>query len=87
MYTLVINDAFPTIEVKDIVVASLKKLKHTIPANRYTGKFSMSDLNKVENTMYCTSMVNNGFKKLQSTPKTERLYFVLKSRATSCFIK
>ena len=36
-YTFVINGAFPTIDVRDCPTPSLKKLKTTVPLNRYTG--------------------------------------------------
>ena len=74
----------PTMEVSDMDVASLKKLKHTIPVSRYTAKLGISDLNSVEKTMYWTIIVSRGFRKLHRTPRTERLYFVLKSLETSC---
>ena len=67
--------------------ASLKKLKQTIPVNRYSAKFGISDRNMVEKTIYCTVMVSNGFKKLHNIPSTDRLYFVLKSRRTNCLIR
>ena len=37
----------------------------------------------VEKTKYWTIMVSSGLRKLQNTPSTERLSFVLKSRDTS----
>jgi hypothetical protein len=83
IYTFVIKDAFPTIDIKPMLVASEKKLKKTIPVNRYTGKLTILDLNRVEKTTYCTNIDNSGFKKLQNTPRTDRLYFVLKSLETS----
>lgn len=41
----------------------------------------------VENTKYCTHMVSKGFRKLQNTPRIDRLYFVLKSLDTNCLIR
>lgn len=52
IYTLVIREAFPTIDIRPILVASLKKLKNTIPTIKYTAKFGISDLNNVEKTRY-----------------------------------
>ena len=47
----------------------------------------MSKRNRLENTTYCTAMFSSGFRKLQNTPSTERLYFALKSRSTSCLMR
>ena len=44
----------------------------------------MLDLNSVENTIYMTIIVSNGFMKLHNTPRILRLYLVLKSRCTNC---
>ena len=86
-YTLVIRAVFPVMEVRQEPVTSLKKFQQTIPLSRYTGKFTMLDLNSVENTIYMTIIVSRGFIKLHSTPRMLRLYLVLKSRCTSCLSK
>jgi len=52
IYTFVIRDALPTMDIRPILVASEKKLKKTIPINKYTAKYGISDLNNVEKTMY-----------------------------------
>jgi hypothetical protein len=67
----------------ELVVASLKKLKITCPLNTYNGKFSTSNLNILENTMDRIIIINNGFNNVHKTPRTERLYLILISRATN----
>ena len=44
-------------------------------------------LESIEKIAVNTSMIKRGFKKLQSIPKTESLYFEVKSLLTSCFSK
>ena len=62
---------------------SEKKLKINCPLNKYTGKYSISNLNKFENTTESTIIINNGLRIVQSTPSMDFLYFVLMSLAIS----
>ena len=51
IYTFVINEALPTMDISPMLVDSEKKLKNTMPIKRYTAKFGISDLKSVENTI------------------------------------
>ena len=67
----------------ELVVESEKKLKTTCPLSKYNGKFSTSNLNKLEKTTDKTIIIHNGLSNVQSTPNTERLYLILISLATN----
>jgi hypothetical protein len=60
----------PTIECMAKVVDSLKKLKISCPLNRYSGKYSISKRNIVENIIVRTNMVSSGLRSDQSMPST-----------------
>jgi len=51
IYTFVISEELPTIDISPMLVDSEKKLKNTMPIKRYTAKFGISDLKSVENTI------------------------------------
>ena len=82
-YTFLIKAALDTIDDIALVVASEKKLKITCPLIIYNGKFSISYLNRLENTTESTIIMHNGFNKVQRTPRTDLLYLIFISLATS----
>ena len=82
-YTFLINEALDIIDDIALVVASEKKLNTTCPLNRYRGKFSMSNLNKLEKTTDNTIIIQSGFNSVHNTPKTDRRYLILISLAIS----
>jgi hypothetical protein len=82
-YTFLIKEALKSIEVIELVVASLKKLNITCPLKTYNGKFSTSNLKIFEKTIERITIIQRGFNTVHITPKTDRLYFILISLDTN----
>ena len=75
----VINEDLFVRLLNAIEVPFLKKFHVMIPVKRQIGKFSISNLNMVENTKNKTPNIKRGSMKLHRTPNTEFLYFIFRS--------
>lgn len=87
IYTLLIKLEAEIIDFIDVVVLEVKKLNNNLPDRRYTGKFLILLLNKVEKTIVRTIIVSSGFNKLHSIPRNDPLYFFFISFFTSIVSK
>ena len=83
IYTFLINAALLITADIALVVASEKKLKIICPLNKYKGKFSTLNLKIFEKTKDNTIIIQSGFSKVQRTPSTDLLYFILISLETN----